>query len=134
MTKYMNTLGLSAALLLCFVTPLSTAEEPTEADEAEVSIPADAPASAYIEFTDHLDGKCQILSNGGKLTKVENKHPEKKIRYRFTRVFAGTPQAGVARGVLEPGDTSVKLGCNKVDGKPQIWEIKVAEFVEEEKQ
>lgn len=87
-------------------------------------------ASDYLEFFDQLDGKCQILSNGGKLTSVKNNHPTKNIRYRFTRVFAGKPQAGLAVGVIEPSEKGIKLGCNRVDDHEQVWKIKVAEFVE----
>lgn len=91
---------------------------------------AENPARDYIEFYDQLDGKCQILSSGGKLTLVKNNHPDKKIRYRFVRMFAGKPQAGVVFGILDPADGPLKMGCNRVDDHEQIWDIKVAEFME----
>lgn len=84
----------------------------------------------YLEFYSVLDGKCQILSNGGKLRLVKNNHPNKTIKYRFNRMFAGKRQAGPAVGIVEPGNKPVKLGCTKVDDHEQTWEIKVAEFAE----
>ena len=84
----------------------------------------------YLEFSSELDGKCQNLSSGGKLRIVKNNHPDKKIKYRFNRMFAGKRQAGMAVGVIEPGEKPVKLGCTKVDGHEQTWEIKVVKFVE----
>lgn len=84
----------------------------------------------YIEFESVLDGKCQNLSIRGKLRVVKNHHPDKTIKYRFYRIFAGKRQAGMAMGRIEPGEGPVKLGCTKVDGHDQTWEIKVVTFVE----
>ena len=35
------------------------------------------------------DGRCQILSDGGKLRILRNTHDERDIDYRLTRMFAG---------------------------------------------
>lgn len=111
---------------------LSQAEDPPCADKDQTisGTSTKNPARDYIEFYDQLDGKCQILSSGGKLTLVKNTHPDKKIRYRFVRMFAGKPQAGMAFGILDPGEEPTKMGCNKVDDHEQMWDIKVAEFME----
>ena len=84
----------------------------------------------YLEFSSELDGKCQILSKGGKLRIVKNNHPDKKIKYRFNRMFAGKRQASMAAGIIEPGEKPTKLGCTEVDGHEQTWEIKAVKFVE----
>jgi len=98
---------------------------PTEPTKTQEKSPGD-----YLEFYSVLDGKCQILSNCGKLRLVKNNHPDKAIKYRFNRIFAGKRQASMTIGVLEPGGKPVKLGCTKVDGREQTWEISVAKFVE----
>lgn len=110
----------------------SQAEAPpcNDTDQTTSGASAETPARDYIEFYDQLDGKCQILSSGGKLTLVKNTHPDKKIRYRFVRMFAGKPQAGVTYGILVPGEEPTKMGCNRVDDHVQMWDIKVAEFME----
>ena len=84
----------------------------------------------FLEFESVLDGKCQILSKGGKLRTVINNHPDKAIKYRFNRMFAGKRQASMAAGTIKPGKKPVKLGCTEVDGYEQTWEIKVVKFVE----
>lgn len=99
------------------------------ASEQQTPEKTDDPGS-YLEFYSELDGKCQILSAGGKLRLVKNNHPDKNIRYRFVRMFSGKPQAGLVIGTLESGGKPIKLGCTRVDGREQGWEIKVARFEE----
>ncbi len=101
-----------------------TAVASTSIDTAEQS------AEGFLEFESVPDGRCQILSKGGKLRTVINNHPDKAIKYRFTRMFAGKRQASMAAGIVEPGDKPVKLGCTEVDGYEQTWEIKVVKFIE----
>ncbi len=86
------------------------------------------PARDFLVFEAIADGKCQILSDGGKLVQVRNRHPSRRIRYRFVRYFAEVPQ-GRSVGVLEPDDAIQKLGCNRVDGRPQRWEVERAQFM-----
>lgn len=107
----------------CFSTPCDSASTDITAS------PIEKP-SQYIKFASVLDGRCQNLSSGGKLRIVKNTHHDKTIKYRFVRMFAGRPQAGITKGILEPGEKVVKLGCTKVDGREQTWEIQILNFVE----
>lgn len=85
-------------------------------------------ASDYLEFETVLDGRCQNLSEGGKLIQLRNHHPDRPIRYRLVRYFAAVSQ-GLSVGEVAPGDGVQKLGCNRVDGRAQRWEIERASFV-----
>ena len=91
-----------------------------------------ADAAGYLAFETVLDGRCQILSAGGKLRLVSNTHPDRAIRYRLVRVFAGKPQAGRVTGTLGPGEGPIKLGCTLVDGREQNWAIVTAAFTDSE--
>jgi hypothetical protein len=88
----------------------------------------DGPPADFLEITQQLDGRCQMLSEGGKLTVVKNTHPSRTIRYRLVRLFYGKPQGGRIVGSIAPADEPQALGCNLVDQKPQTWEIERAEF------
>ncbi|MGD9601928.1 MAG: hypothetical protein AB7O21_12480 [Gammaproteobacteria bacterium] len=90
---------------------------------------AETAAADFIEFETVLDGKCHILSEGGKLTLMRNTHPAKPILYRLERLFVGRPQ-GLMDGVIPPGADAQKLGCDRVGGRPQRWRVKRARFVE----
>lgn len=78
-----------------------------------------------------LDGRCQILSDGGKLRVMRNVHPTRAIRYRLTRVFVGKPQ-GLSVGTAPAGGETIKLGCTKVDGRAQDWTVDRAAFTVED--
>ncbi|MEM7540834.1 MAG: hypothetical protein AAF384_04520 [Pseudomonadota bacterium] len=86
------------------------------------------PAS-FLQMTSVLDGKCQILSDGGKLRVLKNVHEERAVKYRLERVFVGKPQ-GLAVGVAPPQGATIKLGCTRVDGREQEWRLVRAEFIE----
>ena len=86
-------------------------------------------AGAYLEFESKADGRCQILSDGGKLRVMRNTHTEHAIVYRLTRIFVGVRQ-GLSAGVAPPGGEEVKLGCTKVNGRDQEWSIERASFTE----
>jgi len=116
--------------LLTIFLPLTAISAPCdEMAAASVDTTEQSPED-FLEFKSELDGKCQILSSGGKLRTVKNNHPDKAIKYRFNRMFAGKRQASMAVGTIEPGEKPVKLGCTEVDGYEQTWEIKVVKFVE----
>lgn len=85
-------------------------------------------AAAQLAFESHPDGKCHILSEGGKLRLMRNVHPERAVHYRLIRYFAGRPQPGRVTGTIAPDDTPVRLGCTRVDGREQHWEIESATF------
>jgi hypothetical protein len=87
-------------------------------------------AASYLNIQSVEDGRCQILSQGGKLVLITNTHATKRINYRLLRVFAAKPQ-GLTTGLLAPNGVAQKLGCDKVDGRAQTWQIKRARFVEE---
>lgn len=91
---------------------------------------ADSTAADHLVFSTQFDARCHNLSEGGKMTMMANTHPDKAIRYRLIRMFMEAPQAGRAIGVIEPGTEPTKLGCDKVDKRPQTWRVERAEFVE----
>lgn len=88
------------------------------------------PASAFLEFEPVLDGKCHILSEGGKLVLLRNTHPTRAIAYRLERRFVKLPQ-GLMDGTIGPRAEPQKLGCDTVGGRPQTWQVKRAEFAQE---
>lgn len=92
-------------------------------------VASDPEATKYLSFEEVGDGKCHILSEGGKLLVMHNKHPEKPIKFRLTRFFADVRQWGRATGTAVPGEKPTKLGCTQVDGRVQRWEIERANFV-----
>lgn len=85
------------------------------------------PAKPYLSLTPQNDGKCQILSEGGKLVVLRNTHPDRSIRFRLIRYFMDVPQSRVV-GAIAPGDEGQKLGCSRVDGREQFWKIERADF------
>lgn len=124
-SKFINTIF----LLISFL-PLAVFSAPCDEMATSGSNTQEQAPENFIEFYSVPDGKCQILSRHGKLRLVKNNHPDKNIKYRFNRMFAGKRQASVAAGIIEPGEKPVKLGCTEVDGHEQTWEIKVVKFVE----
>lgn len=93
-----------------------------------------APANAtddsdqYLAFESVGDGRCQILSDGGKLRILRNLHPERAIRYRLLRLFAGGHPQGLTAGTAPAGGEPVPLGCTLVDGRVQDWQLVKAHF------
>ena len=85
-------------------------------------------AQKYLRFEAVDDGKCHILSEGGKLMVMHTEHEEKAIKFRLIRYFADVRQQGRATGVAVPGEKPVKLGCTLVDGRAQHWTIERAHF------
>jgi len=108
---------------------------PKAAEAAEAAAPASAavspafPAEAALEFEEKLDGRCYILSEGGKLVVMHNRSEAGSVRYRLVRLFADRPQMGRTTGVIGPGE-EIKLGCSEVDGRRQHWRVERASFVE----
>ena len=78
-----------------------------------------------------MDGKCQNLSQGGKLQVMRNTHPAQPIRFRLIRYFVDVRQRGRATGIAEPGGEPIKIGCTLVGGRPQRWVVERAEFTTE---
>lgn len=74
------------------------------------------------------DGKCQNLSEGGKLI-VLRSTSDRPISYRLVRYFADVPQTPTV-GRITPDEPEQPLGCNRVDGRVQRWVIKRASFEE----
>lgn len=89
-------------------------------------------AAGALVFEEQLDGKCQILSEGGKLVVLRNTHAERAVRYRLIRLFANVPQSRID-GEIEPAGVPQKLGCNRVGGRRQSWTIERAALVEKTK-
>lgn len=87
-------------------------------------------AAEHLALESVEDGKCFILSPGGKLRVMRNTHPDRAVKYRLDRYFADKVQAGGPVGTIGPGSEPVKLGCTEVDGREQRWEIQRAEFTD----
>lgn len=96
---------------------------------AETKPEQEKTAADYLEFASELDNECQKRSPSGRLRLVRNLHPEKTIKYRFVRIFTNVRQPGFTRGTLEPNDEPTQLGCTKISGRDQTWEIVKAEFI-----
>ena len=74
------------------------------------------------------DGKCQNLSEGGKLV-VLRSTSARPINYRLVRYFAEVPQSPIV-GRISAEEPEHPLGCNRVDGRIQRWTIKRASYEE----
>jgi hypothetical protein len=94
---------------------------------AAASSIADDPA-AYLEFESVPDGRCQILSEGGKLRVLHNRHAKLTIDYRLMRMFPPTRQQGLVAGSITAGAGPAKLGCTRVDGREQDWVLERARY------
>ncbi len=91
---------------------------------------AEETAAAALRIVSVPDGRCHILSEGGELTVLHNDNPSRTIRYRLVRLFVDRPQ-GLMDGEIPPGPEPVKLGCSKVGGRAQTWQVKRADFAQE---
>ena len=98
---------------------------------ALVAMPAAATEDArdLLAFEELTDGKCQILSEGGKLVVMRNLHPERTIRYRLVRLFMDVPQ-GRLDGEIAAGEATQKLGCSRVNRRVQSWRVERATLLE----
>ena len=92
---------------------------------AEVPAPA---ATSFLEFQSEADGRCQVLSEGGKLRVLYNRHESLAIDYRLMRVFGNGHHQGRVVGTAPAGGEPVPLGCTRVDGRPQDWQLERARF------
>ncbi|MGR8946774.1 MAG: hypothetical protein ACU84Q_01920 [Gammaproteobacteria bacterium] len=119
----LNTTSLSAALAAVLLMIAGAA--PADGD-------ATADAANYLRFEQLDDGRCHILSQGGKLMVMHSDHEDKAIRFRLIRYFADVRQQGRATGVAVPGEKPVKLGCTLVDGREQRWTVERAHFEPQE--
>jgi len=88
-------------------------------------------AATYLTFETKLDGRCQNLSEGGKLAVMHNTHPDRKIDFRLIRYYVDVPQQGRATGTADAGGATVKLGCSRVGGRQQRWVLERATFNQE---
>lgn len=104
---------------MCVIDVLPAHSEEVQARPAE-----------FLTFETVLDGKCHILSEGGKLVLLRNTHPTRAIAYRLERRFVNRPQ-GLMDGTIGPGAETQKLGCDRVGGRAQTWKVKRAEFAQE---
>ena len=105
------------AWLAVFAAPLPSLAE----------IPAQA-AKVFLEFQSEPDGRCQVLSEGGKLRVLYNRHASRAIDYRLMRVFGDGHHQGRVVGSAPAGGEPVPLGCTRVDGRPQDWQLERATF------
>ena len=86
------------------------------------------PATSFLDFQSEADGRCQILSAGGKLRVLYNRHDSRAISYRLMRVFGDGHRQGRVVGTAPAGGQPVPLGCTRVDGRPQDWQLERATF------
>ncbi len=86
------------------------------------------PASSFLAFQSEADGRCQILSAGGKLRILRNRHATRAIDFRVMRIFGDGHPQGLAAGTAPAGGELVPLGCTQVDGRPQDWLLERASF------
>ena len=93
-------------------------------------LPAAEPAASSLRMEARPDGKCYNLSEGGKLVVLVSSEPTRTIRYKLRRFFAGVPQSTPV-GRIAPNEPEQALGCNRVDGREQRWEVKEATFEEQ---
>lgn len=114
---------LLAVSLAVIIVPRARAADPAETRDA--SEPLD-----WLRLETVLDGRCHNLSEGGKLIVMHNDHPSRTIRYRLLRLHVDRPQ-GLMDGSIQPGEPAQKLGCDRVGGRPQTWQIKRAQFATE---
>jgi len=89
-------------------------------------------AGDLLAFEEMTDGKCQILSEGGKLVVLRNLHPSRAIRYRLVRMFMEVPQ-GRLDGEIAAGEATQKLGCSRVNRRVQSWRVERATLLEASK-
>jgi len=99
---------------------------------AHVSAASQDEARGYLELRSEPDGRCHILSQGGELRVLTNRHPGRAIKYRLMRVFGPAIPQGYVVGVAPSDGSVVKLGCTLVDGRPQDWRLERAHFIDEE--
>ncbi|MGH8602619.1 MAG: hypothetical protein ACREXR_07530 [Gammaproteobacteria bacterium] len=92
--------------------------------------PVSGDPRSYLEFIANSDGKCTILSTGGRLQSIKNNHLSKTIRYRLVRYIAGKPQPSFTSGTVGPVGQMSALGCDRVDGQDQSWRIESARYVD----
>ena len=85
----------------------------------------------YLFFQSIPDGKCQTLSDGGKLRLLFSRHPYHGINFRLIRFFAGKKQ-GLSQGIIYPHSDGYKLGCSIVDGRQQDWVLERAIFTNDQ--
>ena len=97
------------------------------AGSAAASVAGD-DARRHLVFESVGDGRCQNLSDGGKLRVLRNLHPERAISFRLVRLFAGEHPQGLTTGLAPAGGEPVPLGCTLVDGRTQDWRVDKARF------
>lgn len=98
-------------------------------DPARSTASPQQEAASFLRLETVLDGRCHILSEGGKLIVLHNDSP-RTIHYRLARLYVGRPQ-GLMDGSIQAGEGPQKLGCDTVGGRPQTWQIKRATFAQE---
>lgn len=83
---------------------------------------AEADAADYLEMYKQNANICLTL-NRGKMVMLRNINPEHSINYRMARYLAGVRQGGLTVDSIEPGDEGQALGCERIDGLEQKWEL-----------
>ncbi|MBX2869447.1 MAG: hypothetical protein KTR18_12270 [Acidiferrobacterales bacterium] len=81
-----------------------------------------------LEFVTDFGANC--VARNAKQILIQNIHPSKPVTVKLFRYFGDVRQPGRASYTLSPGDEPLALGCDKIQGRAQRWEIHKAEFAE----
>jgi hypothetical protein len=85
-------------------------------------------ALSFVEFTYDFDGEC--VMRDGKMMRVHNSHPSRRIKVYLHRYYAGVQQPGRTVQNLPAGAEPVALGCTRVSGRAQHWKALKARFMD----
>jgi len=83
-------------------------------------------AESHLEFITDFGADC--VSRSAKQILIQNHHASKSVKVKLFRFFGEVRQPGRAVYVLPAGEEPLALGCDKIQGRVQRWEINKAEF------
>jgi len=83
-------------------------------------------AEDHIEF--FIDFGANCVARSAKQILVKNNHPSKAIKIKLVRYFGDVRQPGRSVYVLPPVTEALALGCDKIQGRTQRWDVHSAEF------
>jgi len=113
-----RTQGAILATIMVLVAPVfSTADSSDTAEDA---------VKNHLEFVIDFGANC--TSRNAKQILIQNHHPSRSIKVKLFRFFGDVRQPGRASYILESGEEPLALGCDKIQGQSQRWEIHKADF------
>lgn len=81
----------------------------------------------YLEIVTDFGADC--VSRNALQLLIVNTHPTRPIKAKLFRYYGDVRQPGRSAYVLEPGDDPLALGCDKIQGRAQYWEITTSNYV-----